>query len=691
MSVKLNKNQEKAVYHTDGPLRIIAGPGSGKTKIIVSKIIHILSTGLAKPDEILAISFTNKATSEIRQRVMIENGSSLKNIFTYHGWCNYFLRVEADAAGLNRDFIIIDASDSSSRINNLIKENNYSIDKSDAIIAFEKISREELKVSELEYSDISSHVEISKLWEKYRNDKRVNGQLDFNDLISEVKNLLCSNDEISKKWKSKYKYIFIDEFQDTNNIQFEIIKRITNDNSNITVVGDPDQNIYSWRGANIDLINNFNNWFPSAKTIFLDINYRSTPEIINASNSLIKNNKNRVGSFLSSPFKDHASLVEIIEKENDIEEAWALIRKIKLLNKGGYKYHDMAIIVRSSFKTRPIEASLNHFNIPYKVIGAMKFFDRKEVKQTMKFLLFVAKQNDANLLDIINDPPKKFGPKKIAKLKAESEDEGLTMWEFIKKFPLKIPDSISEWSIYTQQMINSILKGDEPSIVLESYLEDIEYFLRIFNEPSRKENIKELLKIIKIYFFENKSLTVKEKITEFTNNSILSSSSDKYVEEGEVNIITAHASKGTEFPVVFLYSVVEGHWPSTKAIETGQIEEERRVVYVAMTRAMDKLIITVSNGWNNYNKQFEQSRFINELLTQKTYNYIETNIIRPRAPDVEFEISNINTSIVNSKIFHSTFGEGIIIKNDGLFISVNFESNKTQEIMLGHKSYKVIK
>ncbi|NQX83421.1 MAG: UvrD-helicase domain-containing protein [Mycoplasmataceae bacterium] len=690
MYLTLNENQLKAVNETEGPVRIIAGPGSGKTRTIISKITHILSLGLAQPHEILTISFTNKSANEIKERIAAEQNNNISNVYTYHGWCNYFLRMEAEAAGLNKDFTIIDSGDSKTRINNLIKENGFSIEKHDAIDAFDRIAREEIKVDTLLNSNLSAHTQIAKLWEKYRNDKRTNGQLDFNDLIIEVKDLLIRNSEISEKWKNKYKYIFIDEFQDTNNVQFEILKSLTNKDSNITVVGDPNQNIYSWRGANIDLINNFEKWYPTAKTIMLNINYRSTPEIIQASNSLIKNNKNRVKEFEVIPIKLNSSVVEIIEKENDMEEAWTLIKEINKLKSSGYLYHDIAIIVRSSFKTKPLEIALNYHNIPYKVIGAMKFFERREVKQTMKFLLFSVKQDNSTLLDIINEPPKKFGPQKILKVKFAALDAKQTMWEYLCENPSTQSEPIQKWIDYTKRMINSISKGEDVVSILGEYLDDIGYMNRLFDEPSRIENIKETLKLIRVSIRKNNK-SIKETIIEFYNNSNLSSSSDKSIEEGEVNIITAHASKGTEFPIVFLFSMVEGHWPSSKAIERGDIEEERRVAYVAMTRAMNKLFITVSNGLTAYNKELEQSRFINEFLTVNTYNYIDTNIKKPRCLDVEYENDNEKSSKIGNKIFHNTFGKGEIIHNDGEFITIKFDDGKKQEILLGHKSYKVIK
>ncbi len=550
--MNLNENQLKAVNKVEGPLRIIAGPGSGKTRTIVSKIVHILKEGLAKPEEILAISFTNKAANEIKDRVISSGGGQMRNIYTYHGWCNLFLRIEADALGFGGDFTIIDASDSKNRVKNLINELDYNIETNDALGMFEKIAREDVSLKELLVSKKSAHNQIASLYERYVNDKRTNGQLDFNDLILEVKNLLTTNQYIKEKWSSRYKYIFIDEFQDTNNIQFEIVKALTNENSNLTVVGDPDQNIYSWRGANIDIINNFEKWYPTAETIFLDVNYRSTPEIIKASNSLIQNNVYRVTEFSSVPNKKYGTNVNFLEGESEADEAWTLGRKIDSHRRNGVNLKDIAIIVRLTYKTRLLESALNNLNIPYRVIGAMKFFDRAEVKQTLKFLLFSVKQNDAALLEVINNPPKKFGPKKVQTVRAAADENNQTMWEYLKSNRESQSSAIQDWIADTEKFIEKVYVSNDIGDALEEYVHNIGYINKLFDEENRKENIKETIRLVRNALKKQDEFkTIAERIVDFYNSAVLSSAADKTVEEGEVNIITAHASKGTEFPFVF--------------------------------------------------------------------------------------------------------------------------------------------
>ena len=684
--MNLNQEQSQAVEQTEGPVRIIAGPGSGKTRTIVSKIEHILKNDLAKPWEILAITFTNRAANEIKERINVGEGIKFTNVFTYHGWCNYFLRMEFDKAGLNQDFRIIDASDSENRVKNIINENSLEVDKRDVLSAFEKISREEISVKSLLDSKDYLKVQISVLWDKYRKNKRKNGELDFNDLIIEVKKLLTENEELANEWKSKYKYVFIDEFQDTNNVQFQIIRRITDENSNITVVGDPDQNIYSWRGANIDLINNFNNWYSKAVTIMLKKNYRSTPEIISSANNLIANNVDRVKLFSADPVKDTGRPVEIKYHTDDRDEAFWIVREIKKLsNDAKANYQDIAIIVRSSYKTRQLESALNYLGVPYKVIGAMKFFDRMEVKQALKFVSFAARQDDNSLLDIINNPPKKFGPTKVMNAKMHAEAEGLSLWDWLKKEKSIQSQIIQEWIELTEKFIEDINKAHDVSNTIEIYIRDIGYMDRIFDEENRIENIREAIKIISSAIINrHKEKTVSEAISEFVNNVSLESASDKSIEEGVVSIVTSHASKGTEFPIVFIYNAVEGHWPSNKAIEENNLEEERRVMYVAMTRAMNRLYITTSDGFNQFNKPVEQSRFIDEFFQTNKYNYIDSySELKPKLTNEEIEKVNE----IGKRISHKTLGDGLIISKDEDYIKVKFDSGDKIEILMGHPSY----
>lgn len=687
--MNLNENQLKAVNKVEGPLRIIAGPGSGKTRTIVSKIVHILKEGLAKPEEILAISFTNKAANEIKDRVISSGGGQMRNIYTYHGWCNLFLRIEADALGFGGDFTIIDASDSKNRVKNLINELDYNIETNDALGMFEKIAREDVSLKELLVSKKSAHNQIASLYERYVNDKRTNGQLDFNDLILEVKNLLTTNQYIKEKWSSRYKYIFIDEFQDTNNIQFEIVKALTNENSNLTVVGDPDQNIYSWRGANIDIINNFEKWYPTAETIFLDVNYRSTPEIIKASNSLIQNNVDRVTEFSSVPNKKYGTNVNFLEGESEADEAWTLGRKIDSHRRNGVNLKDIAIIVRLTYKTRLLESALNNLNIPYRVIGAMKFFDRAEVKQTLKFLLFSVKQNDAALLEVINNPPKKFGPKKVQTVRAAADENNQTMWEYLKSNRESQSSTIQDWIADTEKFIEKVYVSNDIGDALEEYVHNIGYINKLFDEENRKENIKETIRLVRNALKKQDEFkTIAERIVDFYNSAVLSSAADKTIEEGEVNIITAHASKGTEFPFVFLYNFVEGHWPSTKAIENSEFEEERRVAYVAATRAMDHLTITYNSGYESYGsmRSIDPSRFIDELTGFTSYGNDK------QSDGLSFAQDNQNNSTyeVGDRIYHKSFGEGVVKYIDDDIIGVDFTDGRSQDLLMGHKSYKKI-
>ena len=373
---------------------------------------------------------------------------------------------------------------------------------------------------------------------------------------------------------------------------------------------------------------------------------------------MIKNNKNRVTEFFSSPVKRNGRRVEVLREESEINEAFTVARKINdFIERRFCHFHDIAIIVRSSYKTRVMETALNNQNIPYRVIGAMKFFDREEVKQTLKFLLFGVKQSNAILLDVINNPPKKFGPKKVQDLEIKSSEANLSMWDYLNEHKEKQGAEIQNFIESSNKMITAIKKGQEPSYVLEEFLDEINYLKRMFGEPNRANNIKETISMLRATLSKDQSVPINERIIEFINRSVLSASADKSSAEGEVNIITAHASKGTEFPVVILFSMNEGHMPSTRSIENNEIEEERRIAYVAMTRAMELLVITNSDGYTSYGKELVPSRFIHEIFSTNNYNYNVEDIVQPFLGVGDWEEDNKATATPQEEEFGIKFME----------------------------------
>ncbi len=696
--VNLNKKQQDAVTAVDGPVRIIAGPGSGKTRTIIAKIAYLLENELAKPYEILVITFTNKAANEVKERLdEILEGKPL-NVFTYHGWAARLLRIEAESLGINKDYRIIDISDR----NKLIKKSLTELEKNDVSIA-------DLELKEIanrfdEYSldanlikeDAAKNTYFNKiifLYKKYLQDKRHLNAFDFNDLLLEVHHAFKKFPDLREKYQNKYKYVFVDEFQDTNNLQYDIIKYITTPESNITVVGDPDQNIYSWRGANIDINLNFNHHFKNTRTFILNTNYRSTPEIIKLSNNLIDHNKNRI-AFDNFPSKANGSPVMIIAANSKEEEAWKVVQEIqKLRIEKHIPFHDVAIIYRSNFVSLSFENQLLKHQIPYILVGGFKFFERKEVKDSLNYLHFLCKKDLWSLLGIINMPARGIGTVTLSKLQEAAAMQNKNLWEYLTSPETKLPASLTTFVNIFQKFMKIELTSTTVADVLRDLLTEIGLLAHYDQFEGESDNIYSLLEQLKIVF--NKKVPFEDQITNFFNSIALFSSTDKNTKKDHVTLITGHAAKGTEFKVVFFVGLNEGIIPSKWAESTKDLEEERRVAYVAITRAKDFLYLTYANGTLNYPPfaPLNKSRFLYELDPLSMKN------ISPSTNKEIFEFSfadigpykeSTEDIAVGDIIYHKKFGEGVVVSADDEFITVAFHREfGVKEILKGHAAYVI--
>lgn len=676
----LNTNQLKAVKLVNSPVRIIAGPGSGKTKTIISKIAYILEQKLASPEEILVYTFTNKSALEIKERVKDFIDIGVKNIFTYHAWAAYFLRKEAGRLGISSDYRIIDNYDRTKLVKEIIKENDLdAVDYREAMSKFSTYSFNEKKLK----NDIKLkgyYNEIARLYELYINKKNESNLYDFDDLLIKVKNFLCINNEVKNLYKDKYKYIFVDEFQDINEIQYDILKSLTNENSFITVVGDPDQNIYSWRGSKIEIILNFENDYKNVETIILSKNYRSTKSIIKIANALIKKNNNRITFDVKAVKKDD-NFVNLIVANSEFDESFKVIEEILKLNKlENISFHNMAIIYRNNYISRTFESELLKRDIPYHMIGGFKFYERKEVKEVLYFLRFLYKYDDFSFLNIINVPARGMGPRAIENLKEYAKQKTQSLWEIAKNTELKIPNKLKEFVKIAQNYEDKFTKKNGINI-LKDFLREIG-FIEFYKENENKiGNINGLL--------EQLSVMIKQfpTLDELFNMISISSSADLSSKKDHLTLITSHASKGLEFKVVFFVGVNQGVIPSYKAQTISEIEEERRVAYVTITRAMDRLYISYSLGMNFiYHKQNSPSIFIKDIQNElNNYNYKEENKI---------ELDNNSSSLDNKNlsagdiIYHRTFRKGVVLKVEKKFFIAFFEEGFGQkELILGHPSY----
>lgn len=679
----LNENQKDAVKSVDGPVRIIAGPGSGKTKTIVSKITYILDNELAKPEEIVVFTFTNKAANEIKERIHSFTEKEIKNVYTYHGWAARFLRVEATKLGIDKNYIILDTYDRSKLIKNILKENaDESIDLKETLSRFSVYSMDE-KTKEIEKTK-PYYSKISNLYDKYVEKKKEMNSFDFDDLLTEVAKSLNENSELRSYYQNKYKYIFVDEFQDTNPIQYGILKNITTNSSNITVVGDPDQNIYSWRGADIKIILDFKNDFKSTKTFVLNENYRSTKNIINVSNKLINSNENRF-NFDVKPIHSEGEPVKVIVGRNKFDEAYQVVREIISLNREhGIKFHDIAIIYRANFISRTFEAELIKHNINYQLIGGFKFFERKEVKETLQFFFFLYKKDDFTLRDIINIPARGIGEMTLNNLLTNAFAETKTLWEYLKENTNDLPKKLKDFVETTNKYINKI-ENEDPILTLKDYLKDIGFIDYYFPNEDKYENIMGLFDQLKIMIEKS------ESINELFNWMTLQSSGDLSSKQNNVTLITAHASKGLEFNSVFLVAFNEGTLPSRRSTTKIEIEEEKRIAYVAMTRAEQRLYLTYSTDYD-YATQDEMKpsnffKYIQNDLNNYNYNTGELKDI----PGGFVSSKNVKL-ILGDEIMHKTYGLGKVINVEDSFFTANFEKGiGDKELMVGHPSYSIKK
>ncbi len=713
MNNNLNDRQKEAVEHLRGPVRIIAGPGSGKTRTIVAKALNILNNNYSVPYRILILTFTNKAANEIKNRIHEEIGDvNFKNVFTYHGLASYFLRTEAKRLNIEPDYVIIDSKDKE----RLIKEQLRLVNtKNDNVIINAEPRDLSTKFSvykvnsnmlELDRNKNDYTRSIAKLYDKYETRKKELKLYDFDDLLVQFNNFLESNHEVRDIWQNKYDYIFIDEFQDTNELQYDIIRKITKEDSNITVVGDPDQNIYSWRGADIGLILNFDKDYKDVKTVILNENYRSAPTILKVANNLISNNKDRI-EFENKAIKREQTNVNVIACKDRKDEARRVVAEIeKLKSIRNISYDKMAIIFRSNYVSKDFEFVLSNWGISYTLIGGFRFFDRVEVKETLNYFRFLYFRDDFSLKQIINVPARKVGDVTWMKFEEKALEEGKTVWEYITSISESLKGElrtfVDETKIYIEEQIGN---GEKIYIKFKKYLENVGFINLYANkEESKLENVESLIDQIKT-IFQNKGEN-KEEIINFYNNSMLQSSSDISSIENHVTLITAHASKGLEFDVVFFVGFNEGIIPTKRIIENPaaknfekQIEEERRVAYVGVTRAKNELYITYSTDYDFITrKPLVRSRFIDELdLESSSINFIGDLILEPKEIkeiNKNYEVPKGFTSKDTNNVFpgdiiwHIMYGEGVIVSQDDEFIKVAFERKVgIKEVMIGHESY----
>lgn len=644
----LNPVQKEAVLQTDGPVMILAGAGSGKTKTLVTRITYLLDEKNLSPHQLLALTFSNKAAREMRERIANElphlDIGSLQ-ITTFHAFCARLLRSEANYLGLSRNFTIYDEGESKAIAKSLLERRGISTKE---INPFEILSYiDTLKNNgyypgrEMSEGAADPTDEYFGYFEEYESELHRANAVDFGGLITAVIQLFEKFPDVLARYQSRYHYVLVDEYQDTNRAQFELIRMLCGKRRNICVVGDEDQSIYSWRGADIRNILDFEKIFPDVKVLKLEQNYRSSKTIIEAASCVIEKNLMRKGKHMWTENPD-GDAIEIVECFNDKEEAEFVAQETAKLHREGVSYKEMAIFYRSNAQARLIEDSLRKYKIQYRVIGGVKFYERKEIKDMLSYMRLIINSKDSLALSrIINVPARGVGATSLRKLEIEAVNGNTSLWDIIErivqgredfshiKLSAKIKSSLSEFVT----LINELRVMDEgkvkPSTIYEKVLHESGYysFLKAnkdYETLARLENLDELLNAITQFeesaqvpslggFLETITLDTS---SEFDENAIPN--------QGEVSLMTVHGAKGLEFTHAFVVGAEENVFPSYRSVDGGDtaMEEERRLFYVAMTRAMIKLYILFAQGRMLFGQvKFNgPSRFIDEI-PEKLYSW----------------------------------------------------------------------
>lgn len=684
----LNREQKEAAKEVEGPLLILAGAGSGKTRTLTYRIAHMIREKDISPYNILAVTFTNKAAGEMRNRVselVGEDGNKVV-VSTFHSFGVRMLRMYSKHIGYDSNFNIYDSDDQVRLVKKLQKEIGIKIDISPKNIAniISKLKEEGTSPDEYEKtvpSFLQNYKVIISIYKKYQQELINNNSMDFSDLLVKTNELL-EIEEVKSRVQDRYRYIMVDEYQDTNNIQYQIVKKIADKYKNICVVGDEDQSIYGFRGANIQNILDFEKDYKDAKVVKLEQNYRSTNVILKAANEVIKSNKSSRGKKLWTD-KEGGQKIKFYVAPNAAEEAYYVIQRIMDGRKKGEAYGDYTILYRTNAQSRAFEEAFIRFQIPYKVFGGMQFYQRKEIKDLIAYLNVINNPKDnLSFLRIINTPNRKIGAKTIEKITEYSQEKQISLMESVRnvdnidKITKKTGESIREFSDMIYKFIE-LSQSESVTELFDMLLEDTKYIESLGeNEENRVENINELRN--SIYEMEEESeehLTLGEYL-EVT--SLMSATDDLEEEKDYVKLMTIHNSKGLEFPVVFLTGMEQEIFPGfSKVSDEEELEEERRLCYVAITRAEKELYLTQSLERTVYGQKSYMrppSVFIDEIphnLMELEGIKREKKVEKKKISGVEnFNLFKVNKEICGKylpgdKVIHKKFGQGLIKDIEG--------------------------
>ena len=689
---KLNNEQKKAATFKDGPCLVIAGAGSGKTKVLTTRIANLIENGV-KTYNILAITFTNKAAGEMRERVNNIINAHDAFIGTFHSFGLKIIRENSALFNLTSAFTLIDTEDQTSIIKKIMKDINITDKMISPAFIKSKISfikNNMLSDSEIANFLISENEKIAvKIYYEYEKILKRNNTLDFDDLLKKPVELFNSNKELLEKYQDKFKYILIDEYQDTNEVQYKLVKLLSKKYLNLFVVGDPSQSIYAFRGANYQNILNFEKDFKGCTVIKLPQNYRSTQTILDAANEVISHNKQRKDLDLFSDLGQGVK-IKYIRTFNDSMENKRVVDEIQKLYEEGYNRKDMAIFYRTNAQSRSIEDALVKANIPYKVFGSFYFYKRKEIKDLLAYLKLIANpSDDVSLERVINEPKRKIGDKTIENLREKARSLNISMFEAI--------DSGKELE-FKNLILNLIEISKDTSITglidktLElSKMKETYEIVKSLESDIRLENLMEFRSVSETYEKETGNVSLSDFLMEV---SLVSDAAEYSADADAVTLMTVHSAKGLEFKVVFIIGLEENIMPISKALyDDEELEEERRLMYVAITRAKEKLYLLNAGRRMLYgNMQMNPpSRFISEIsdnLLDKEETKNEMHSLKTK-----LLYSDDNTSGEEFKngdiVTHLTFGKGVVVSVDDKFITIAFHQRFGVKKFL--KNYKGIR
>ncbi len=694
---ELNESQKEAVLATEGPVMVMAGAGAGKTKVLTERIIYMIEHCGISPYSILAVTFTNKAAEEMKNRIsnQISIDTRYMWISTFHSFCSRLLRMEINGRleKYNSNFVIIDEDDALKIVKDLLKEadiEEYKPKKIRELISKEK-NFPHFYIKDPMLRSVFQRIKAS--YQAYLEDHNM---LDFDDLILKTIELLKKNKDLLEKYQEKFQYILVDEFQDTNELQYDLIRMLAARYQNLFVVGDDFQSIYSFRGARIENINQFKEDFPRRQLILLEQNYRSTSPILDLANDVIAHNPNQIKKVLFTD-KEGGVLPYYYQASSEKAEAQFVVDKIKKFYIGGDNYSDFAVLYRTNYISRVFEDAFIKNQIPYIIYGGLSFFARKEIKDMVAYMrLLVHPEDDFSFLRIVNEPKRKIGSALLEKLHQHAVEQKKSLYDSIPTFEATGVGVKSLKQFYDmigsikEQLENIPLKNLIDVLLKETGYKD----MLVVEDPEHERigNIYELKNVLK-ETDESVEGTAEDKLNHLLNDLSLRTDQDKNPDSDSVVLTTYHQVKGLEFKNVFMVAMEEGVFPSEYHIDELDIEEERRICYVGITRARERLYLSSANVRMMYGRSdyTEPSRFISEMGSEHLKN-ISAELTQKKSfkiPEKPVLVKTTEDYQVGEKILHNVFGKGIIVSMDDRSLKVAFPSPYGIKTLLkGHPSYQ---